>query len=152
MESDRFIYFLGRYVSLILGIVCVISIIVEFWNRIMTNNWDDTQVFFSSVLLIICLAHYKYYSHKFVMIEFGNQKLSIKDNKNLLIVSWLDVESISQSSFSLSGISGIYTLKVKGVDKEFMFGTGSSINLLGQHFDNSELASLINKMKRELRL
>jgi len=149
MKSDRLIYFLGKYSFLLTSLGLGIGLVVEVFNGIKRSEWDADRLFVYMLIGAICLALHIFFRDKFVMVELGNQKIKIEKGKDLIEVNWLDVESISQSR--LSGL-GLWTLRVKKIDGYFLFGTGSSINIAGLILDTSEIADLIEKKKRDLKI
>ena len=149
MKSDRLIYFLGKYSFLLTSLGLGVGLVVEVIHGIKTSVWDADQVFVYIFIGVICSALHIFFKDKFVMVELGNQKIKIEKGKGLIEVNWLDVESISQSR--LSGL-GLWTLRVKKIDGYFLFGTGSTINIAGLLIDTSEIADLIEKKKRDLKI
>lgn len=149
MKSDRSIYFLGKYLFLLTTWGFGIGLILELINGIKTSAWDSDQIFIYILIGAISFGFHLIYSDKFAMIELGNQKIKINRGKDSLEVDWLDVESISQSR--LSGL-GLYTLRIKNIEGYFLFGTGAAINIAGLIIDDSELANLIEKKKKDLKI
>jgi hypothetical protein len=149
MKSDRLVYFLGKYFTLLVSFGILVGIVIEIINGLKTGDWDSDRLFIETIIGATCFALYFGFRDKFVMLELGNQKIKIQKGKDLIEVNWLDVESISQSRFS--GL-GLYNLRVRNIDGYFLFGTGSAINIAGHIIDDSELATLIEKKKRELNI
>ena len=154
MESNKTYHYLFKYAFLFVGllimIVPIISFVfpdsVEINGETGSTNFTTTMIF---VLLgLIALLIFFIIKDKFAIVELKNQTITIKQNGDERIVSWLDVVSVSQIQFVQPPL---YKLRTKDNDDTIWFNTEPRyISVNGFTSDLSEMGDLITRKKKEL--
>ena len=137
--------YIYKYGPLIFGLVITFG----FIPKILTDAQNITSdlliaLIFPLIISGLLIAIFVYVKDKLKYVAISKMKIIVKRHNKEIEYSWLDVEIIELNRFW-----GLYYLKLKNEDELYFTPYGMTTWLTG---DESEMGTIIDKMKKELNI
>lgn len=143
MESSRTVYYLYRYLPVVVGLCILLVASVDFlypgtfthesdhavdYRSSGSGDTDVTSYIIAGVIGFACVMAPLLYQHRIVVVRLTDEKVYILQSGDPLEYDWKDV---TQLKLYRTYRPTLYKLRVKGDSDYFLFSTGYSVETLG---------------------
>jgi len=143
MESSRTVYYLYRYLPVVVGLGILSFASVHFlypelfthesghainYHSSTSGETNLTTYIIAGVIGFACVMAPLFYQHRIVVVRLTDEKIFILQSGDPLEYDWKDV---TQLMLYRTYRPTLYKLRVKGDSDYFLFSTGYSVETLG---------------------